>query len=60
MGLGSQHGFRVSWTPVDAAGSSEVFTRSRYSRVDGCVTAMNVGWGQDTTLGCQTLWSAWP
>jgi len=62
MGLGSYHGFRVAWAPWNPAGTTGtgIYVREQYSRVDACVTAINVGWGQDTTLGCQTVWSAWP
>jgi hypothetical protein len=60
MGLGSQHGFRVSWAPWRGPGGTSIYFRESYFRVDACVTAINVGWGQDTTLGCQTVWNAWP
>jgi hypothetical protein len=58
MGLGSYHGFRVAWEPWYPFSGN--YVRQQYSRVDACVTAINVGWGQDTTLGCQTVWNAWP
>lgn len=59
-GLGSQHGFYVMWAPLDAAGSNEGLDYRWYSRVDACVTAINVGYGRDTSLGCQTAWPVWP
>jgi hypothetical protein len=52
LGLGSQHAFQIWWQPPGGA----YLTTTRYSRVDACVTAINVGWGRDTSLGCQTVW----
>ena len=51
-GLGYQHRFDVWWTEVGGGW----ITTTNYSRIDACVTALNVGWGRDTSLGCQTVW----
>ena len=52
-GLGSQHAFNVWWQPN---GGGAYLTLEKYARVDACVTAINVGPGRDTSIGCQTVW----
>jgi len=53
-GLGSQHAFHIWWGPAPYPG--EGLISHNIVRVDACVTAINVGPGRDTSLGCQTVW----
>jgi hypothetical protein len=53
-GLGSQHAFYIRWG--EPPYPEEGLTQHHIFRVDACVTAINVGWGRDTSLGCKTVW----